>query len=115
MATRRRHLALALLISCAFPGCAFRMGDLSLVASENVAFAPDVKRKSVEAEDCVYTLLFIPLGGFVPNVEEAMDRAMEQVPEGNVMTNVAIYQDVIITYLFNQQCLRVKGDVGVLE
>jgi hypothetical protein len=91
------------------------MGDFSLISSQNVAFAPEPIRRGVEGRDCVYTLLFIPIGGLVPNVEEAMDRAMDQVPEGNVMTNVAIYNDLIFTYIFNQQCTRVRGEVGKLE
>ena len=44
-----------------------------------------------------------------------MDRAMAEVPEGNVMTNVAMYTDVVFTYVWNQTCLRVKGDVGTLR
>ena len=100
----------------ALPGCAFRMGDFTLVASENVGLAPETVRRSVEGKDCAYRLLFfIPLGSIVPNAEEAMDLAMEKVPEGNVMTNVAIYNDVVNLIVFSQTCLRVKGDVGVLE
>jgi hypothetical protein len=44
-----------------------------------------------------------------------MDRAMEQVPEGNVMMNVAVYSDLIFTYVFNRQCTRVRGEVGSLR
>ncbi len=31
------------------------------------------------------------------------------------MTDVARYQDLIFTYLFNRSCLRVKGDAGILR
>jgi hypothetical protein len=105
------------LLSAPLLGCVFSMGDLSLVASENVGLEPQIARRSVEGQDCVYTvLLFIPINGLVPNIEEAMDRAMEKVPEGNVMTNVALYSDVVmIPYIFTSTCLRAKGDVGVLE
>ena len=96
-------------------GCAFRVGDLSLVSSQNVGLQPQVVRRSIEGKDCIYTLLVIPIGGLVPNLEEAMDRALAKVPEGNVMTDVAIYNDVVFTFIFNQQCLRVKGDVGKLQ
>jgi hypothetical protein len=74
-----------------------------------------VVRRSVEGKDCVYRLILIPFGALVPNLEEAMDRALAKVPEGNVMTDVAIYNDVVSTLIFNQQCLRVKGDVGKIE
>jgi hypothetical protein len=91
------------------------MGDFSLISSQNVALAPEPIRRGVEGSDCVYTLVFIPIGGLVPNVEEAMDGAMDQVPEGNVMTNVAIYNDLILTYVFSRQCTRVRGEVGKLQ
>jgi hypothetical protein len=112
---RWKCLALALISTFVGSGCAFRMGDFSLISSQNVAFSPEPIRRGVEGSDCVYTLIFIPIGGLVPNLEEAMDRAMEQVPEGNVMMNVAVYSDLIFTYVFNRQCTRVRGEVGSLR
>ena len=112
---RRNLMAIGLAVILLGSGCAFRMGDFALISSQNVGLRPEPILKGVEGKDCVYTLLFIPIGGLIPNVEEAMDRAMEQVPEGNVMMNVAIYNDVIFTYVFNQTCSRVRGEVGQLK
>lgn len=95
--------------------CTTRMGDLTIASGKNVNLRPDVAQRAVEGKDCVNMILFIPLGSLAPNVEEAMDQALAQVPGGNIMTDVAIYQDTIFTYLFNQTCLRVKGDVGTLQ
>jgi hypothetical protein len=112
---RWNRVASALIAILLGSGCAFRMGDFALISSQNVGLRPEPIRKGVEGKDCVYMLLFIPIGGLVPNVEEAMDRAMEQVPEGNVMMNVAIYNDVIFTYVLNRTCARVRGEVGILK
>jgi hypothetical protein len=106
--------ALALVLGMA--GCSFRMGDFQIVSDKNVALNPERIKRGVEGKACIYHLLgLIPLTGFVPNVEEAMDRAMEQTPEGNILTDVVVYEDFLYAVLFSQTCVRVKGDVGRLE
>jgi hypothetical protein len=109
------HLLLAGVMIIVSSGCSFRTGDLSVVSSKNVGLQPEVIRRGVEGSDCSHMLLFIPLGSMVPNLDEAMDRALEKVPEGNVLTDLAIYNDVLFTYIYNRTCLRVKGDVGSLK
>ena len=113
-----RHLSTALavaIVALASSGCAYRTGDLSVVSSKNVGLQPQLIRQRVEGRDCTHMLLFIPLGSLVPNLDEAMDRALEKVPDGNVLTDMAIYNDVLFTYIYNRTCLRVKGDVGSLK
>ena len=44
-----------------------------------------------------------------------MDRAMEKVPQANLMTNIAIYRQRVFTLLVNMDCLEVKGDLGELR
>ena len=92
-------------------GCSLRMGDFTAIASRNIRAPSQELRRGVEGRDCVHMLLFIPLGSLTPNIEEAVDRALEKVPEGNAMTNVALYQDPLFTYIYNRMCVRVKGDV----
>lgn len=92
------------------------MGDLQLISSKNVDVDAEPIQRSVEGKDCVYWLLgLLPLGSLIPNVEEAMDEAMAKVPNGNVLTDVAIYRDDFTFILVSQSCLRVKGDVGRLQ
>lgn len=110
--------AIALASAAALPtaGCAFRMGDLQIVSDKNVALNPTPIERGVEGRDCIYFLLgLIPINGFIPNVEEAMDRAMEGRPDANIMTDVAVYSDSFYAILFSSNCLRVKGDLGRLE
>jgi len=112
----RAALSILLGIAMAASGCAFRMGDLQIVSDKNVAINPEPIKRGVEGSSCIYFLLgLIPVNGIVPNVEEAMDRAMEKTPEGNILTDVAVYSDVVYAILFSSSCLRVKGDVGRIE
>ena len=95
-------------------GCRTRLGDLTLLSTKNVTLTSSVVERSVEGKDCVQMLLFIPISGRLnPTLDEAMADAMSNVPDGNIMTDVALYNDVIFTLLYNQLCYRVKGDVGV--
>jgi hypothetical protein len=109
------HRIALLFLVVAMAGCSFRTGDLSIVASQNVGLEPELIRRSVEGKDCTHMLLFIPMGSLVANLDEAMDRALEKVPEGNILTDMAIYNDLLFTYIYNRTCLRIKGDVGRLK
>lgn len=109
-------IAIAAALAAGTVGCAFRMGDLQIVSDENVVLNPRPLKRAVEGKSCIHFLLgLIPINGIVPNVEEAMDRAMESTPEGNVLTDVAVYADSLYAIPFSSTCLRVKGDVGRLE
>ena len=113
----RRLLTVLLMVAVtgASLGCRTRLGDLSIASTKNVALNPSPERRSVEGRDCMHMFLFIPLGKMSPVLDEALDRAMEQVPDGNIMTNVAIYNDIIFTLLYNRSCFRVRGDVGIQQ
>jgi len=65
----------------------------------------------VEGEDCVDMILFIPIGTLNPNIQDAVDRAVEKVPNGDMMTNVTLTEDMLFTLIYNRVCVRVTGDV----
>ena len=58
---------LSVVAALAVCGCASRMGDFTLIATENVKLETDVIRRSVEARDCTYMFLFIPMGSLYPH------------------------------------------------
>lgn len=110
------RLAIALLIAAvalASGGCRTRLGDLSIASTRNVALNPSPERIRVEGRDCAHLVFFAPLGKWSPSLDEALDDALERVPDGNIMTNVAIYRDVLLLLVYNRTCWRVKGDVGI--
>jgi hypothetical protein len=92
-------------------GCTTRIGAFTFASTKNlgVAYAPLQTR--VEGEDCVTIILFIPLGTLNPNIQDAVDRAVEKVPNGDMMTNVTLNEDLLFTLIYNRVCVRVTGDV----
>jgi hypothetical protein len=101
-------LALSVMTLCA---CTQRIGDLTFVTSKNIGYTYPALRRSVRGLDCAQSILFIPWGSLRPNVEEAVDRAVDQVPDGDMLINAAVHNDILITLLYNRNCIRVDGDV----
>jgi hypothetical protein len=92
--------------------CTFNIGTMTALATHNVNAPSSAVGRQVEGRDCVYWVLGIPVSGsLVPNLQEAIDRAMAQVPEGDAMTNVALYDDPTFYLVGGSNCLRVKGEV----
>ncbi len=88
------------------------MGTMTALATHNVNIPSRPVERQVEGSDCIYTVLGIPVSGsLVPNLQEAIDRAMAQVGEGDAMTNVALYDDPTFYILGSSECFRVKGEV----
>lgn len=101
-------------ICCLFTlsGCAtVRMGSLTLTSTKNLGETYAPLQKDVSGENCVDEILFIPLGTLNPNLQDAIDDAVAKVPNGDMMTNLTVHEDLLISILFNQRCVRVNGDV----
>ncbi len=92
-------------------GCTTRIGAFTFASTKNlgVAYAPLQTR--VEGEDCIDMILFIPIGTLNPNIQDAVDHAVEKVPNGDMMTNVTLTEDMLFTLIYNRVCVRVTGDV----
>ena len=115
MPTLRMVGALTLVLAIGL-GCVQRIGDFTIASTKNVAFNPIPERHRVEGKDCSTRLLgLIPIDKFIPNLEDAVDEAMAEVPSGNTMTNAAIYIDSWTAIVVAQQCYRVRGDVGTIQ
>ncbi len=106
-----RHRVYAL-FGLLLASCSFNMGTMTALATHNVNIPSRPVERQVEGSDCIYTVLGIPVSGsLVPNLQEAIDRAMAQVGEGDAMTNVALYDDPTFYILGSSECFRVKGEV----
>jgi len=89
--------------SLCLAGCTLRTGDLNLIATKNIPSTREAEGHGrFEASDC-------KVFGF-PNIEEAIDRAIEK-GDGNAMTDAVLYQDI---GLF-KSCYRAKGTVVKLK
>lgn len=106
MTVARGLLVVAVLLA----GCTTRVGDLTIATPKNITREFDVVQSGVEGRDCVNIILFIPLGSLNPSMEGAIDAALEPVPEANAIADATFHQTSLITLLFNQSCVRVRGD-----
>jgi hypothetical protein len=105
-----RKAALFLAIAM-LSGCTTRIGAFTFASTKNLGVAYAPLQTAVEGEDCVNLILFIPIGTLNPNIQDAVDRAVEKVPNGDMMTNVTLREDFLLTLLYNRACVRVTGDV----
>lgn len=93
-------------------GCVTRLVDFTVISTKNIEWsrAGEYQRakERAEGEDLVHWIIIIPTG--VPNMEEAIDRAIESVPGA-----VALVDGVLMTkfwwipYVYGQQSYIVEG------
>jgi hypothetical protein len=96
-----------------FTGCSVRVADLTLVSTKNIDLSDTQldarKGQRYKGEDCRFILLsLIPLG--FPNMEEAVDKALEQ-GHGNVMVDEVTEYENIWVVLGTISCIKVEGTV----
>lgn len=93
-------------------GCSVRVADLTLVSTKNIDLSNanfDIKKgQRAKGEDCVVLLLGVPLG--VPNLEKAVDKALE-AGRGNVMVDQVTYANAVSFIIAGQSCIQVEGTV----
>ncbi len=103
------------LIACALmtAGCSARLGDMTMITTKNV----DLSRMNefvrtgnrVTAKDRYTTLLAMPLGS--ASIEEATDKAIEQVPGGVALIDVVMREGGWYLFLIGRKGYRVEGEV----
>ncbi|MBL8012205.1 MAG: hypothetical protein JNN05_00010 [Candidatus Omnitrophica bacterium] len=103
-------LIMLLLISSV--GCTTRLVDFTLISTKNVdltrAASFERGKSRVEGKDEASIIIFIPTG--VPDLKEAIDRAIESVPGAvalvdGVLTRSSFY----IPYIFGKDTFIVEG------
>jgi hypothetical protein len=90
-----------------------RTADLTLISTKNIDLSDtrlDAKLGQRQtAKDCVFILLgMIPFG--VPNLETAVDRALEN-GKGNIMIDEVTWQEWYTVIVGRVECIRVEGTV----
>jgi hypothetical protein len=102
--------ALGLMLIVALAGCTTRIGDLTVASPKNVPVTFDVVKKGIEGKDCAYQLLsLIPIGTLNPTMDGALDEALAKVEDADALTDASFYNDILITLIFNSNCIRVEG------
>ena len=92
-------------------GCTHRLIDFTVISSKNV----DLSRMSTfkrgtsrpTGEDKAYLILFIPTG--IPQVKEAVDRSLQQVPGAVALVDGVVYYHQMWFILFGWNSYIVEG------
>lgn len=91
-------------------GCTQRMIDFTIISSKNVTIPTTARGSMSEGEDWVYNVFGIPIGGFQPSLEEAVDRAIEAAgPEYDALMDGVVYWKMWYAVLAVGTGYRVKG------
>ena len=99
-------------IAVAVSGCATRLVDFTMISTKNIDWthAANFQRAKdrVKGEDEVSIIIFIPTG--VPNIKEAVDRAIEKVPGAIALVDGVLTQKSwYIPYIFGKFTYIIEG------
>ena len=101
-----------------FTGCSTRLGNMTVVSTNNVGGlnAKVSDKQRAEGESCIHTALIFPFGDFQNRLQIATDNAIDNGHkaglQGDVLVNAKI--DVSAWYIpliYGQNCMQVKGDL----
>jgi hypothetical protein len=88
------------------------------MSTKNLPVTPKPLAQKVRGEDCVRTGTR-RTGVAYPhnaNLQDAIDKAIAQVPGANAMTDLSISADAfVIPLIYNRYCITVDGSVVVFE
>jgi hypothetical protein len=96
-----------------FTACANRIGDFTLISTKNVDIsrlsAATVGKTRVSGKDTKHIVVVFPTG--IPNLKEAVDRAIESHPDCVALSNAVIYHHFFyIPYIFGEEGYSVEGN-----
>ena len=112
MSKRFIFFVLLVLLSASVMGCVTRLADFTIISTKNIDLArgADFKRGAsrVQGEDKISIIIFIPTG--VPNIKEAIDKAIESVPGAIALLDGVISSKAwYIPYIFGESSYVVEG------
>lgn len=103
---------LILVLLLPLTGCTARLVDYTIISTKNVDLARAATfqrgKSRVEGKDSASIIIFIPTG--VPDVKEAIDRAIESVPGAVALVDgVVTYHFFYIPYIYGKETYMVEG------
>jgi hypothetical protein len=109
-----KKILLALMV-VALAGCTTNRGlDFTVISTKNIDLSRmgEYKKTADRAvgEDTLHVIIGIPLGS-QPNMEEAIDKAIESVPGGVALTDGVITNSSMFLYLYAKASIIVEGSV----
>jgi len=108
----KKHCVLLGLLLLLATGCSQRMVDYTVISTRNIDWSRAnslTRGKSrVFGKDTIHIIFFIPTG--VPNMEEAIDRAIDKVPGCVALVDGVLYhKNFYIPLLYGQSWYVIEG------
>ena len=115
---KKAVLAVALSGTVFLSGCANRIADLTYVSTKSISqeelASTTTDGERVVGKDTAHIIIVIPTGK--PNVEEALDRAIEKKKGGVALKNATIHSNwFYIPYIYGRSTISVEGEVLTTE
>ena len=111
-------LAVAAIAVLGFSGCSTRLGNMTVVSTNNVdgLNAHVTKDVRTTGESCIKRVIIFPFGDFQNRLQIATDNAIDNGHkkgiQGDVLVNTKInVSDWYIPLIYGQNCLIVEGDL----
>ena len=111
-------LAVAAIAVLGFSGCSTRLGNMTVVSTNNVdgLNAHITKDVRTTGESCVRTYVIFPVGNFQNRLQVATDNAIDNGHKkgisGDVLVNAKInISSWAIPLIYGQNCMIVEGDL----
>lgn len=108
---KSKLLAIAVLTVFLVTGCSQRIVDFTIISTKNVDISKGAQfergRDRVEGTDMIHIILSIPTG--VPNLKEAIDKALESVPGAVALLDGVVYSKAFYIVLYGQTSYIVEG------
>jgi hypothetical protein len=93
-------------------GCTTRITDFTVISTKNVDISTIGHSKRgtnrIEGRDTAHTIIFVPTG--IPNLKEAIDRAIENVPGAVALVDGVVYHEYFyIPCIYGRASYVVEG------
>jgi hypothetical protein len=108
---------LTLLIVVGFSGCSLRLGNMTVVSTNNIdGLSADIKAEQrTKGESCIQDVLGFAWGDFQNRLQIATDNAIDNGRKaglsGDVLVNAKIDVSAWTAVLYGKNCLTVEGDL----
>jgi hypothetical protein len=97
------------LLALVLVSCASR--NISVISGRTFEVAYPPRHQHVIGEDCAYNVFGVPISGTSPpSIHQAIDNAASVAPTGDMITDMSVHSDMLVTLAYNQACLRVVAD-----
>ncbi len=108
---RKASIILIFVCTVILSGCVTRLVDFTIISTKNIDLSKGASferaKSKVKGEDLVCMIIFIPMG--VPNMETALDRAIESVPGAVALLDGVLSYKAWTILLFGQYGYFIEG------